>query len=464
MITYVNNVLKIVNPTDELKAWISENLEFENPEYLRKIAMGLWLGSTPKKIKLYEWQGKRTVVIPYGCIYKAGELLKQGEVVLENTHNHPAIFNGYVELYQYQKVALYEMIKKYCGMLIAPAGSGKTQIGLAICQLIHRRCLWVTHTQDLLTQSYERAKRYFNEDVLGTITKGEVNCGDFITFATVQTLKNIDLDRYKDYWDLIIVDEAHRVCVSADSVSMFEKVLNNLSARWKYGLTATAHRADGLIRASFALLGDIIYEVPETAVADKIIKPTIVPIPTGTQLDESCYNTDGTLNHPAMMRYLTNDVERNGVILRQLVLNKGRSCLILSSRVQHLKDLYDALPEDMQAEAAVIDGSMTRKWALDIRHAAIVGMRHRQKKYLFATFGLAKEGLDIPCLDRLFLVTPQKDYAITTQAIGRVSRSADGKTEAIVYDFVDNDKYLLSCYNKRKTHYRKAHCEIREDK
>lgn len=49
-------------------------------------------------------------------------------------------------------------------------------------------------------------------------------------------------------------------------------------------------------------------------------------------------------------------------------------------------------------------------------------MRAGRKDILFASFGLAKEGLDIPSLASLFLVSPQKDYAVVTQSIGRIAR------------------------------------------
>ena len=41
----------------------------------------------------------------------------------------------------------------------------------------------------------------------GTITEGRVQIGKAITFATVQTMCNLDLGRYRDVWDCIIVDE-----------------------------------------------------------------------------------------------------------------------------------------------------------------------------------------------------------------------------------------------------------------
>ena len=81
-----------------------------------------------------------------------------------------------------------------------------------------------------------------------------------------------------------------------------------------------------------------------------------------------------------------------------------------------------------------------------------------RKKILFASFGLAKEGLDIPRLDRLFLVSPQKDYAVVTQSIGRIARKAEGKNDAVCYDYVDDIQFCENQFKRRKTHYRKAGC------
>lgn len=94
------------------------------------------------------------------------------------------------------------------------------------------------------------------------------------------------------------------------------------------------------------------------------------------------------------------------------------------------------------------------------REAAIEEMRTGAKKILFASFGLAKEGLDIPCLDRLFLVSPQKDYAVVTQSIGRIARKAEGKTDAVCFDYVDDIQFCENQFKRRRVHYRKAGCVI----
>ena len=88
-------------------------------------------------------------------------------------------------------------------------------------------------------------------------------------------------------------------------------------------------------------------------------------------------------------------------------------------------------------------------------------MRSGKKKYLFATYSLAKEGLDIPRLERLFLATPKNDYAVIAQSIGRIARTFEGKEDALAYDFVDNIAYLVKSYKKRCTTYRKNGCYFR---
>ena len=163
-----------------------------------------------------------------------------------------------------------------------------------------------------------------------------------------------------------------------------------------------------------------------------------------------------------MIDYLTGNDQRNNLILSDLVENRDHYSLILSERVDHLKYLYSQLPPALKAQAAVIDGKMTSKTQKAEREQAIEDMRTGDKRYLFATYSLAKEGLDIPRLDRLFLVTPQKDYAAIVQSVGRVARVFDGKEQPVVYDYVDYIRSLQKAYKKRCTSYRKCGCTIME--
>lgn len=457
----VSNQLKIVNPSQELIGWCKKNLVLKNPDYARKARMNLWLGKTPEKLYLMQWDGD-TLVLPYGCL---NTVLGFGDCEVINDLPTPTEvnFGCSIPLYDYQHDAMAAMLSAYYGILQSPAGSGKTQIGIALACAIGRKTLWLTHTRDLLIQSKNRAEQYMDSALTGTITEGRVHIGKGITFATVQTMCNLDLERYKDTWDCVIVDECHRVAGTPTAVTQFSKVLNALAARHKYGLSATVHRADGMIAATYALLGKIAYQVPDEAVADKIMQVTVLPRPTKVGLSKEFLDTDGTIIYAKLVNYLVEDFCRNALIVGDLMLNSDHYNLILSDRLAHLEYLMNHLPKQLRAQAVMVDGKMTSKKGKAKREQALADMRVGKKRYLFATYSLAKEGLDIPRLDRLYLTTPQKDYAVVAQSIGRIARTFEGKGEPIAYDYVDNGiQYLIRSYKKRCATYRKCGCKFIE--
>lgn len=458
MIIEIANDLRVIDPTPELIRWCKQNLEVTNPEYAKKLRMGFWTGNTPEKLDLYTketaiWNGGRVQVyhLPYGTLSLLPIWITDPAVWVDRFTDSPTIdFNANVPLYDYQEKAVTAMINSRFGILQSAAGSGKTQMGIALAAKIGKRTLWLSHTLDLVKQSMDRAKMYMSDDLLGLISGGKVRIGAGITFATIQTMAKLDLTRYKDYWDCIIVDEVHRVSGSPTATTQYLKVLNALSARHKYGLSATVHRSDGLIQATYALVGTVAYQVPDSAIADRIMKVGIKSVSTGTKIDDCCLNPDGTLNYTSLITYLTENNRRNALIASCI---ERRPSLILSHRLDHLKILIRLLPEDMQKESVMISGKMTTKKGKAEREQAIEDMKTGKKKYLFATYSLAKEGLDIPCLERLYMATPQKDYAIVAQSIGRVARVCEGKAEPVCYDFVDDIGYLVRAYHTRWTHY-----------
>jgi len=463
MRTEIGNVIIIESPTDEIKNWVKEQLILSNPEYAKKARMGLWLGNTPEKIRLYSQSGPR-LILPFGVIRTILPLLQGGDIIPTFTPKRTVDYReAEVPLYDYQELAVTEMIRQKYGILRSRAGSGKTQMGVAIAVRLKCKTLWITHTKDLLTQSKTRAEQYIDPSLLGTITEGKVDIGECMTFATVQTLCRCDLDELRDEWDCIIVDECHRVAGTPTAITRFSKVLNGLRARHKYGLSATVHRADGLIKATHSLLGEVVYTVPDAAVADRVMQVSIKPIDTEVSITGDCLNTDGTLNYTKMISYLVGVRSRCELIVSDLIDNRTHFNLILSERVNHLERLYNMLPPEVQQYASVIDGKMTTKRQKAEREQAIEDMRSGKKRYLFATYQLAKEGLDVPRMDRLYLTTPQKDYAVIVQSIGRIARTYEGKTDPVAYDYVDASRFHIKAYKKRCTSYRKAGCRILED-
>ena len=199
---------------------------------------------------------------------------------------------------------------------------------------------------------------------------------------------------------------------SVTKCTQYSKILNNLSAEYRFAVSATAYRVDGLTRCMYSLLNTIKYEIPQEAISDKTIKASIQPIMTNYEINENCLKADGTLDYVQLPTGIATDNERNQLILKYLKENKDEYCLILSDRLIALENLNNLL-----CEGLLINGSMTSKKAKKEREEAIEKIRNKEEHFLFASYSLAKEGLDIKSLNRLFLVAPTKNKIVLIQSV-----------------------------------------------
>ena len=62
----VGSEIRIQHPTPELVAWVREELVMPNPEYSKKLRMGLWVGKTPAQISMYRVDGD-SLYLPCGA-------------------------------------------------------------------------------------------------------------------------------------------------------------------------------------------------------------------------------------------------------------------------------------------------------------------------------------------------------------------------------------------------------------
>lgn len=140
-----------------------------------------------------------TLILPFGTLRTLPDCIsKEGFFTSSFADAERVDYGGNdIPLYDYQKTAVGAVCKAQYGILQSPAGSGKTQMGIALTKKFGKRTLWLTHTLDLLQQSKARAEMYMNKDLIGTITEGKVNIGKGITFATIQTMCKLDLPRYQ---------------------------------------------------------------------------------------------------------------------------------------------------------------------------------------------------------------------------------------------------------------------------
>lgn len=444
----VDNQLTVENPTEGIRKAIEQDLKIQNPTWVKNNFLGMYNGNTPTHLYFYEIDGSKYIV-PFGYFRRLYSMAKDAEWINNIHASFKCRKENSIKLYDYQEAVSKQIIKTKNGVVVMPAGSGKTVTALKTACDIGKKTLWITHTIDLLNQAYDNAKDNGIKN-LGKITNGKVEIGSNITFATVQTLSKLDLNKYKDTWGCIIVDECHRVCGTPASVTMFYKTISSLSARYKIGLTATPERKEkGTEKAMFGLLGDVIAEVPRESV--KKLHAIVKAIPTGYELGEEATKSDGTIDYTKATDLIGKDEKRNEIILGRLADDKEHFCLVLGDRVEHLESLQQVL-----GYGVVIHGKTPKKQ----REANLQAIKMGYTHFLFATYALAKEGLDIPRLDRLFLVSPRDDKAVIVQSVGRIERCFEEKGSPLVYDFVDTGEYFEKKFKKRKTIYKKNGNEV----
>ena len=449
----ISNKLYVIDATTKVFLWCKKYLEFPNPEYAKKQQMGLWTGNIDSIIVLWEKRGA-DAILPYGVLSQfLDEFGAETEIEDQSTPSVQRIdYHSKIKLFGYQEEALENVFRN--GIIVMPCGSGKTQTALELVSRLGLRTLWLTHTYELLKQSMDRAKGCFElpETEYGTITEGRISVGKAITFATVQTMCKMDLSPYSNYWNVVIVDECHKAVGTPKRLMMFYKVVSGLNAYYKIGLTATPKRNDGLERCMYALLGKQLSCIPDSAVAANTVPVCVYQYESNTYEPNlsNVLNTDGTLNYTSLITDMCSNVNRNKE-LSMLINNinySGLTCLVLSDRVEHLEILRNMVGKDYTEQIYSNTAKKVRKECID-------KLRSKEIRCLFATYQLAKEGLDIATLDYVVFATPKKDRITVIQSCGRVGRKATNKYTGFVLDFVDSQFGLTQNWARiRKNFYK----------
>ena len=307
-------------------------------------------------------------------------------------------------------------------------GLGKTVCALALAARFKRRTMIIVHKGFLADQWIERIGQFCPGATIGRIQQDtfEVEGRDFV-IAMIQTLcvRPWPADAFKSV-GMIIVDEAHHIAAQAFSQSMFL-----VRPQYTLGLTATPERKDGLTRLLYWFMGPEFFRLERKEQEQVTVHR--VPFTCEAFLEAPPVTNFGKLNFAEVINVLTRIPERNALIKDLIEKCPGRHILVLTDRREHATWLKD----NLKGSALYIGGM--KQDALDAASKARV---------VVGTFSLAQEGLDIPTLDTVFLVTPHSDVK---QAIGRIMR---GASRPVIWDVVDAWSVLYSMWRKRLGTYR----------
>jgi superfamily II DNA or RNA helicase len=396
---------------------------YPNPKYTENIRLGFSNFGVQPQIRLFN-ESSEFFIFPRGLV---GEIRKLDPALKlqDQTVTNPVQFNpSKIVLKDFQLPAVERMLKRNQGIYVSPPGSGKTICGIEVIIKRRQKSLVLVHTKDLLQQWLERF-REFTDIEPGTIAEGQWDTRN-VTVAMVQSLNKPLLEDFINEFGLVLLDEGHHC-----PAFTFQKLVNQFPAKFRYALTATPNRRDGLTFVLKGVMGSIIYEVSRIDLFQngEIMEPFIKTVHTNFYLPD-------IQNYGAMITAITEDEQRNELILKHVAeqAQAGHFCLVLSERIDHVHALWEQFSLDYRD---IPSAGITSRSSKRMRDVALKAMNKGDFQVLFST-KLADEGLDIPRLNRLFLVCPIRSTNKVNQQVGRILRKFPGKKDAVVFDFRDS--------------------------
>lgn len=446
---------------------------FSNPEFYKNLAMGFSTNGIPRIIQCGS-DIEKYVCLPRGCEDKLAELLEQSEVpyhIDEAKQQGRSIrveFTG--TLYPEQKVAADRMLSYDYGILGAATGFGKTVIGaflVAACKvntliLVHNREImknWLNDfdtfleiDEQLLDHETKRGKRK-RKNIIGTLYAGHDSLGGVLDVAMITSFGKRDCidERIKDY-GLVIVDECHHA-----GAQTHEAVIREILAKRVYGFTATPKREDGKEQKVYMQFGPVRYRLTAKDRA-KMQEFEHYIYPRFTSL----VNTSGQVwNINEAYKELILNMRRNRQIIDDVVecVRNGRTPVILTKFTEHAKILKEMLEGKIQ-HIFLLQGGKSNREREKITDE-LKNVPESESVVLVAIGKYIGEGFNYPRLDTMMLAAPISWQGNVEQYAGRLHRDYEGKSEVIIYDYVDaHVKVLERMYHKRLRAYKKIGYEL----
>ena len=439
--------------TNKVKRQLRRMATFSNKQYFQNLAMDMPNYDESRFIYLGSDEGKY-IVLPRGLrekILKAFE--KSGvEYKIEDkrTEGRKLNISFKGELRESQIPAVETMLSNDTGILHAATAFGKTVV---CCNMIARRglgTLILVDKADLMNQWIKRLDEYLyiNEELpeyrtkTGRIRKRKSLIGNLqgahdtltgiVDVAMVRSLKKKDgfHPMLKEY-SQVYFDECHH----AASDSAIE-VLQEINAKYVYGVTATPKRGDGKEKINEFLLGPIRYRFTakdraEEQNIDHLVYPRFTRTVKPHHLSKTPYGN-------AAYELIRNNDVRDEQIIRDVVdcVQAGRTPVVLTKYVDHAKKLSERLKAYTDRLILLTGANGTKARRAKVEELNNVGVS--ESLILVGTGSLLGEGFDFPRLDTLFMATPVSGENVVEQYVGRLNRDYEGKENVIVYDYVDS--------------------------
>lgn len=411
---------------------------FPNPQHAENERMGYSNWGTPWTLELFRWED-RVLILPRGFYSDLIDILNEMQISIADIEwdnvtvrrnvRFPDLKD--VHLREYQVRAIENLSTHTQGCLVSPTGSGKSLIGIEIMRRKGQKSLVIVHRSDLAHQWQQVIFQVLGLKS-GFIGSGHWIIGDQITIAMIQSISSMreEFQEISNQFGLVLVDECHHVPANS-----FYNILSMIPARYRYGLSATPKRRDGLDMLIYRAIGPCIANVDRSEVEE-----LGATVPVNVQCVNTGFDPGPVESWNGYLQAITESLERIEVVI--VCIRSMKHTLILVDRIEHAQIIFKIL-KFRGADCVLVHGQMKKKE----RTEAVEMMK--KAHITVGTTGLLGEGLDVSAWEVLILASPISSEIKLLQAIGRVVRFHPGKESALVYDLKDDCAFAGASFKKR---------------
>lgn len=337
-------------------------------------------------------------------------------------------------------------------LIISATGTGKTYLSaFDVKKRNPKRLLFVVHRENIVRASLHSYKRIFgSEKEMGILSGNQKDFKSDFLFATIQTISKDDiLGKFpKDYFDYIIIDEAHR-----SGANTFQKILDYFTPRFLLGMTATPERTDGYdIFKTFDY--NIAYEIRlNKALEENMLCAFHYYGVSDIKIDGELINENVNFNSLVSDERVKHIIEKASFYGCDHGRIKG---LIFCSRINEATELSNKLNTKGYRTLA-LDGSTSEQEREEAIRRLETDIDAEEALDYILTVDIFNEGVDIPSINQIIMLRPTQSAIIFVQQLGRGLRKSDNKEFLTIIDFIGNYKnnffipialYGDSSYNK----------------
>ncbi len=430
------------------KKFLREKLFILNSEYIIKERLGYAVYDVPKFFDLIEEQ-EGNLLLPRGFLGQLTDFFDKERIAYEVTHQHPqfaplGLASG-TKLLPEQAAMVDQAYAVGQGIVVAPPGSGKTIMGLALVARHDKPALILTHRKQLLDQWVGHIQDYFGlpKKQIGRYSSAYKKPSQYITVGLLQSFARAkDLTEFAEAFGTIIVDECHHI-----PARTFRTVLSQLNTEHVYGLTATPKRKHNDEKLIYLYIGGIVASMqtkPRSLTAHATpfaltVQETTLMLPFDWKIDQA----------ELLAKVICYDTARNQQIVGDILsrVQAGRRVLVLSERKEHLKILELYLRAT--AKTLVFSGDDTAAK----RTVKLQQIARGEYEVLLATGQLFGEGVHAETIETLVFAFPFAFEGKLVQYIGRLAHSTHAHE---LIDYHDEQVAVLKKqFKQRLRHYKK---------